>query len=65
MTTSHALAEVYFTAFKTLPLKEQKYFLAKVLKMRSLREDIIDVAIAESRKKESSRSLRDYAKERN
>ena len=65
MTTAHALAEVYFTAFKTLPLKEQKDFLAKVLKMRSLREDFIDVAIAESRKHESSRSLRDYAKERN
>ncbi len=65
MTTSQALSEVYFAAFKVLPIKEQKDFLAKVLKIRKLREDLIDVAIAESRKTESSRPLREYLKERN
>ena len=45
---------------KTLPKKEQDIFLAKLLKDRKLREDLIDVAIAESRSKDKSRPFRDF-----
>lgn len=55
-----ATAEVFLTAFKTLPKKEQDIFLAKLLKDRKLREDLIDVAIAESRSKDRSRPFRDF-----
>jgi hypothetical protein len=58
-----ATAEVFFTAFKTLPKKEQDIFLSKILKDKRLREDLIDIAIAESRAKDRSRPFREFLKE--
>lgn len=57
-----ATAEVFLTAFKTLTKKEQGIFLAEVMKDKRLREDLIDIAIAESRSKDRSRPFRDFLK---
>lgn len=58
-----AVAEVFITAFKTLSFNEQRAVLAKVLKMRKWRKDLIDIAIAESRSQEKSRPFRTFLAE--
>lgn len=55
MKTRGMTAEVFLTAFKTMPKKEQDIFLGKIIKGPRLREDLIDMAIAESRAKDESR----------
>jgi hypothetical protein len=62
MRTQGATVEVFLTAFKTLPRKEQNIFLSEVMKDKKLREDLIDIAIAESRAGSKSISLRDFLK---
>lgn len=62
MRTQEATAEVFLTAFKTLTKKEQDLFLSEVMKDRKLREDLIDIAIAESRAKDKGRSFKDFLK---
>ena len=63
MKAKGATAEVFLTAFRTLTKKEQNIFLTEVLKDKGLREDLIDIAIAESRAKDKSRPFRDFLKE--
>ena len=63
MKTKGATAEVFLTAFKTMPKKEQDIFLTKLMKEKRLREDLIDIAIAESRAKDKGRPFRDFLKE--
>ena len=58
-----ATAEVFLTAFRTLARKEQDIFLSSILKDKRLREDLIDIAIAEMRAKDKSRPFRDFLKE--
>jgi len=58
-----ATAEVFLTAFKTLARKEQDIFFSEILKDKRLREDLIDIAIAESRAKDKGRPFRDFLKE--
>lgn len=53
-------AAVFLSAFKTLPRKEQNIFLSEVLKDKKLREDLIDIAIAESRSKDRGRPFREF-----
>lgn len=55
MTPTEARAEVFFTAFETLPYVEQETFLSKLFKNKRLREDLIDLTIAEMRKTERTR----------
>ena len=62
MRTQGAPAEVFLTAFKTLPRKEQDIFLSEVMKDKKLREDLMDSAIAESPAKDKGRSFRDFLK---
>jgi hypothetical protein len=63
MKAKGAAAEVFLTAFRTLPKREQDIFLTEILKEKKLREDIIDITIAESRVKHKGRSLRAFLKE--
>jgi hypothetical protein len=67
MTVQQATAEVFLTAFKALPRREQEDILGRIARDRRLRrilEDISDrVAIEEERGK-PSRPLRDYVAER-
>ena len=61
---SHGMtAEVFLTAFRTMPKREQNVFLMEIIKDSNLREDLIDIAIAESRAKDKSRPFRDFLKE--
>ena len=63
MGTKGATAEVFLTAFKTLTRKDQDIFLSEILKDKRLREDLIDIAIAESRAKDKSRPFREFLRE--
>lgn len=63
MKTKGATAEIFLTAFKTLPKTEQNIFLSAILRDKKLREDLIDIAIAEGRIKGKSRPFRDFLKE--
>lgn len=56
-------AEVFLTAFKTLSRKEQDIFFAEMIKNKRLREDLVDMSIAESRKSNRSRPFREFIKE--
>lgn len=60
MKTKGAMSEVFLTAFKTMPRKERDIFLLEVLKDKRLREDLIDIAIAENRIKAKGRLFRDF-----
>ena len=61
---SHGMtAEVFLTAFRTMPKREQNVFLMEIIKDSNLREDLIDIAIAESRAKDKSKPFRDFLKE--
>ena len=62
MRAQGATAEIFLVAFKTLPRKEQDIFLSEVMKDKKLREDLIDIATAESRAKDKSRTFRDFLK---
>lgn len=62
MRAQGATAEVFLTAFKTLTKKEQDIFLSEVLKDKKIREDMIDIAIAQSRSRDKSRTFRDFLK---
>lgn len=57
-----AVAEVFLTAFMTLPKREQNVFLTEILKDNALREDVMDIAIAESRARDKGRRFRDFLK---
>jgi len=58
MTPAEARAEVFLSAFFTLPHADQETFLSKLLKNKRLREDLIDLAIAEKRKTEKTKPFR-------
>ena len=63
MTVIQAKAEVFLTAFRALAKIEQNAILAGLIHNSSLREDIIDLAIAETRSRETSRSLKTFLNE--
>ncbi|MCK4910719.1 MAG: hypothetical protein KAR83_03705 [Thermodesulfovibrionales bacterium] len=60
MSTKGATAEVFLEAFKAMPKKEQDIFLAEMLKDKRMREDLIDLSIAEDRAKSKSRSFKEF-----
>jgi len=63
MTKTEATAEVFWTAFKGLPRKEQQAVLQRVLRDKELRQDLMDLAVIQSRQAEPTRPLRDYVKD--
>ncbi len=63
MGKKEATAEVFMTAFKALKKEERDIFLTSLLKDRSLREDLMDIAVAQERLKEKSRPFKDFLKE--
>lgn len=64
MTSTQATAEVFWTAFKVLPLEEKRAVLQKIIRDESLRRDLMDLSIIEERRNEPGRPLRDYLKEK-
>lgn len=63
MTPIEARAEVFWTAFKTLPRKEQNLVLARLASDRSLRRDLMDISIAMERMNEPTRPLSEVLEE--
>ena len=62
MTVQQATAEIFLTAFKALPRMEKNTFLFKLVKDKSIREDLIDLAIAEARMKEKAIPFKTFLK---
>jgi len=65
MNVHEATAEVFLTAFKALPQSEKNIFLTNLIKDTELLEDILDIAIMEARRDESSRPFDDILREDN
>ena len=63
MTSAHATAEVFLTAFQALPHRVQDEFVSLIVQDKKLREDLIDLAIAESRIKEPARPIKQFLSE--
>jgi len=67
MTVQRATAEVFLTAFKGLPRREQEVILARIARDRRLRgvlEDVSDILAVEEQRTKPSRPLREYIAER-
>ncbi|MCK4353596.1 hypothetical protein KAW65_09360 [candidate division WOR-3 bacterium] len=64
MSVKEAKAEVFWMAFSTLQKKERQSVIERLLKDTEFREDLIDMAILEQRREESSRPLEDYLAEK-
>jgi hypothetical protein len=58
------LAEGLLTAIRSLPKRDRELILLGLVKDRSLRRGLIDLATIEERRKEPSRPFREYLKER-
>ena len=64
VTTIDATSEVFMTAFRALPKKAREAVVDKMLSDKEFREDLMDAAIIEQRRKEPSRPLKDYISDR-
>ncbi|HLD69965.1 MAG TPA: hypothetical protein VJA17_04290 [Candidatus Omnitrophota bacterium] len=57
-----ATAEVFMTAFRAMPSREQNIFLTTLIRDNSFREDILDLAVAVKRSREKVAPMRDFLK---
>ncbi len=61
--TKQATGEVFWTAFQALRPVEKQAVLERLLKDKTLRQDLQDLATIASRKNEPARPLRKYLKD--
>jgi len=64
MTQTEATAEVFWTAFNSLPAEEKRAVLQRIIRNESLRRDLMDLALIEERRSEPARPLLEYLKEK-
>ncbi len=64
MPAIEARAEIFLMALRSLSKKEREQILTRLLEDEEFREDVLDIALYESRKDEPSRPFRDYLAER-
>jgi len=64
MSATEAKAEVFWMAFNTLPKRERRSVIERLLKDTEFMEDLVDIAILEQHRKEPSRPLEDYLAEK-
>ena len=64
MTTTDATSEIFMTAFKALPKKVREAVVDRMLSDREFREDLMDAALIEQRRKEPARPLEEYLSDR-
>jgi hypothetical protein len=62
MTQTEATAEIFWTALKALPRREQQAVIRRVLRDGQLRRDLMDLAVIEERRAEPARPVREYLK---
>ena len=58
MAPYEATAEVFMTALRAMPAREQNTFLVNLVQDSGFREDILDLAVAVKRSKEKTTPLR-------
>ena len=63
-TTQTATVQVFLRAFRGLTKVQRQVFFDELLRERAYREDLLDVAMIETRRHEAGRPLRDYLSER-
>ncbi len=63
MTRHEAVAEVFLSAFLSLPKAGRDRFLLALLKDKAIRRDLMDLATIEERRKEPSRPFREYLRD--
>jgi len=63
MSPKEAVADVFMTAFQALSEAEQDAILVKMVKDEELRQDLVDLAIAETRSREKTRSFKTVLRE--
>ena len=64
MEASHATAEVFLKAFRALPKADRDAFIVRVAEDKTLRRDLMDLAVFAERRNEPSRPFRDYLAKR-
>ena len=64
MTTQAATVQVFLKAFHGLTKSQRQVFLEELLREKTYREDLLDIATVEARRHEPSRSFRHYLAER-
>lgn len=64
MTIAQATLEIFWTAFRSLSKKNKEVVVARLLKDKEFKDDLMDVALIEQRRKESSRPLEEYLTDR-
>lgn len=64
MMKTQAVAEVFLTALRSLPKADRERILLGLVKDKTLRRDLMDLATIEERRKEPSRPFREYLSER-
>lgn len=62
--TVESRAEVYLMALRSLSKTERDMVIARLLEDPELREDILDLALIEQRRREPSRPFQEYLAER-
>ena len=60
MRSQDAIAEVFITALKGLSKEDREAVLAGIASDKSLAEDLLDLALIESRRDEPSRPFREF-----
>ena len=60
MSPNQATADVFYTALKALPKNHRDAVLVRIAGDRSMRRDLLDLAVIAERRHESSRPVRDY-----
>jgi hypothetical protein len=64
METIQSKADIYLMALESLSAADKKKIIARLLEDDDLREDILDVALIQQRKGESSLPFRNFLAER-
>lgn len=60
MKAMQSRSEVYLMALKSLSKAEKEAVIIRLLEDREPREDIVDIAVIQKRRKEPSRPFREY-----
>lgn len=58
--TQRATAQIFLSAFRGLTKTQRQDFLEALLREQPSRQDLLDLALAEARRHQPSRPLRDY-----
>lgn len=63
MKTTQSKAEIYLMALDSLSQADKKAVITRLLEDENIREDILDIALIQKRRGESSRPFREYLAE--